>query len=434
MPTIIAFPKKSDIQQTNLGALSIEDRQQSRQRISKFLPKLARDLTQRIAESLATLGFIQVSPKASVDEPALGNEQVSNFMPLDYLGAYVVNSSNTQKIAEARQSFEALEYDVMRDIQLSLPQPISAERVSWRTKRVPWPLESGVQQAHNNGITGKGVIVGVLDTGCDADHVQFRQKPIDFRYVPHHSEFDDLRNVRGFDVDGHGTHVCGIIAGRHVGVAPDVDLMVASVLESETNRTALSRILRGLDWMLAEINSSENFGKPAIINMSLGFIPERLSRMDRYSLMVDVRGVITSLVEDYNVLPVVAIGNEGPDNMRAPGYFPETLSVGAVDFDLEPADFTGGGVSPIDGITQPNIAGYGVGVFSCLERDRNNRSSYVCMSGTSMATPYVTGIAALCASADPNLQGEVLQQHLLNTALPLQVPEDRVGVGLARFT
>ena len=434
MPTIIAFPKKSDIQQTNLGALSIEDRQQSRQRISKFLPKLARDLTQRIAESLAMLGFIQVSPKASVDEPALGNEQVSNFMPLDYLGAYVVNSPNTQKIAEARQSFEALEYDVMRDIQLSLPQPISAERVFWRAKRVPWPLESGIQQAHNNGITGKGVIVGVLDTGCDADHVQFRQKSIDFRYVPHHSEFDDLRNVRGFDVDGHGTHVCGIIAGQHVGVAPDVDLMVASVLESETNRTALSRILRGLDWMLAEINSSENFGKPAIINMSLGFISERLSRMDRYSLMVDVRGIITSLVEDYNVLLVVAIGNEGPDNMRAPGYFPETLSVGAVDFDLEPADFTGGGVSPIDGITQPDIAGYGVGVFSCLERDRNNRSSYVCMSGTSMATPYVTGIAALCASADPNLQGEVLRQHLLNTVLPLQVPEDRVGVGLARFT
>ena len=74
--------------------------------------------------------------------------------------------------------------------------------------------------------------------------------------------------------------------------------------------------------------------------------------------------------------------------------------------------------SPIDGETQPNIAGYGVGIFSCLERDRNNRSSYVCMSGTSMATPYVAGIAALCASADTKLQGEVLRQHLLNTALP----------------
>jgi subtilisin family serine protease len=434
MPTFIAFPKKSDIQQINSGTLSTEDKQQSRRGSSKFFPKLANALNQKIAEALALLGFKQVSPKTAVDEPALGDEQVSNFMPLNYLGAYVVNSSNTQKIAEARKSFEALDHEVIRDVQLSLPKPICADEVFWRARRTPWPVESGIHQAHNKGVTGSGVLVGVLDTGCDADHIQLRQKQIDFRYVPHHSESDDLRDVRGFDVDGHGTHVCGIIAGKHVGIVPEVDLLVASVLESETNRTTLSRIARGLDWMLSQINSSENFGKPAIINMSLGFITEHLNKSDRNTLIVDVRRVISSLVEDYNVLPVVAIGNEGHGNMRAPGYFPETLSVGAVDFDHEPACFTGGGMSPIDDGTQPNIAGYGVDIFSCLERDRNNRSSYVCMSGTSMATPYVAGIAALCASADTKLQGKDLRQHLLNTALPLQAPENRVGVGLARFT
>ena len=55
------------------------------------------------------------------------------------------------------------------------------------------------------------------------------------------------------------------------------------------------------------------------------------------------------------------------------------------------------------------------------------------MDGTSMATPYVAGIAALYASADATLKGEALRQHLLNTALPLQAPEERVGAGLARF-
>ena len=138
-------------------------------------------------------------------------------------------------------------------------------------------------------LLASGVLVGVLDTGCDADHIQLREKQIDFRYVPHHSEFAPMRDVRGFDVDGHGTHVCGIIAGKHVGVAPEVDLLVASVLESETNRTSLSRIARGLDWMLAEISSGENFGKPAIINMSFGFITEKLNREDRNTLMFDVR-------------------------------------------------------------------------------------------------------------------------------------------------
>ena len=131
---------------------------------------------------------------------------------------------------------------------------------------------------------------------------------------------------------------------------------------------------------------------------------------------------------------MVAIGNEGPGQMRAPGYFSETLSVGAVDFNHKPASFSGGGVLPNDDVTHPDIAGYGVGIFSCLERNRNNRSSYVCMSGTSMAAPYVAGIAALYASANPNLQGKTLERHLLNTALPLQAKEDRVGAGLARFT
>ena len=168
--------------------------------------------------------------------------------------------------------------------------------------------------------------------------------------------------------------------------------------------------------------------------MSLGFITEHLKNSEKESLMVGVRGLLSTLVEDYNVLPVVAIGNEGPGNMRAPGYFPETLSVGAVDFNHKLACFSGGGQSPTDGKKQPNIVGYGVDIFSSLERDKNNRSSYICMSGTSMATPYVAGIAALCASADANLQGEALRQHLLNTALPLQAPADRVGAGLARFT
>jgi len=291
---------------------------------------------------------------------------------------------------------------------------------------------SGISVAHNTGITGEGVLVGVLDTGCDTDHIQFRRKQIDFRYVPLNYD-NEPRNVRGFDVDGHGTHVCGIIAGEKIGVAPDVDLMVASVIESETYRTSLKRIMVALNWMLSEFQRVENRDKPMIINMSLGFRPEYISKEDSDLLMIGLQDLIRTLVLGFDILLVAAIGNDGQGIMCAPGYFSDTLSVGAVDFDNNSAPFSGGGISPIDRETQPNIAGYGVEVFSSFERMRNNRSVYRRLSGTSMASPYVAGVAALYASSDSELYGEKLRQHLLKTALPLDAQQDRVGAGLARY-
>jgi len=74
-----------------------------------------------------------------------------------------------------------------------------------------------------------------------------------------------------------------------------------------------------------------------------------------------------------------------------------------------------------------------VKVFSSLERDSDNRSVYKRLSGTSMASPYVAGVAALYASSDSELYGEKLRQHLLKTVLPLNENQDRVGAGLARY-
>lgn len=112
---------------------------------------------------------------------------------------------------------------------------------------------------------------------------------------------------------------------------------------------------------------------------------------------------------------------------------PQVLSVGAVDWNLVVAPFSGGGVSSFTPDVQPDIIGYGVDVLSSLERDVDKDSWYTRISGTSMATPYVTGIAALLAAANPGLQGYGLRQRLISAALPLLGPRDRVGAGLARF-
>lgn len=113
MHSFIALTKKSNFQTMNSGTLWIDSKQQSRRGSSKLLPKFVDALTQKISETLTALGFKRITPQTFVDKPVLDDEQVSNFMPLDYLGAYVVSSSDQEKIKEAQESFDKSNYDVI---------------------------------------------------------------------------------------------------------------------------------------------------------------------------------------------------------------------------------------------------------------------------------------------------------------------------------
>ncbi len=380
-----------------------------------------------VADELEQLGLRPVDPCAGT-KPAK-----NSFWPLCRLDAYIVETSSA-RMAQRAQAILAEDYLIVPDAPMMLPLPQAGSGYARLPKDFEgWPEESGVQVARAAGLTGKGVKVCVLDTGVDADHRELRKQVIDFRYVPLAPRLRSPRDVRGFDVDGHGTHVCGIIAGQNVGIAPDVDLMVAAVLESESLRTSLERVVVALDWVLAQFEEPAMLDRPMIINMSLGFTRAALSQEGYDSAVKGFQQILGTLINDYRVLPIVAVGNEGPGSMRAPAYFDGTLSVGAVDFDGNVASFSGGGVSALTGEVEPNIAGYGVDVLSSYERTIRNRSIYQRMSGTSMATPYVTGIAALYASEHSDYQGEALWQRLVNSALPLKAASDRVGAGLARF-
>ncbi|MEG4374876.1 S8 family serine peptidase [Microcoleus sp. M2_C5] len=293
-----------------------------------------------------------------------------------------------------------------------------------------WPLESGVELAHSLKIRGSGVLVGVLDTGIDADHQEFRDRTVNYCYVPLNS--GQPRNVRGFDTGGHGTHVCGIIAGKNIGVAPEAKLYVASVIESETIDRSLLRIISGLDWLLDKFNESENSEPPAVLNMSLGFpSTSTQSSANRQKLEI-LQNRLIKCVEKLNVLPIVAIGNDGQGTYHYPGAFKECFSVGAVDFQGNIANFSGSGIS--EGRVKPDLVGYGVAVYSSLERKCDGQLIYKKLSGTSMATPYVTGIAALYLCEQPQLKAKELKVKLIETAFPLpNQPPERVGGGLARF-
>jgi len=303
-----------------------------------------------------------------------------------------------------------------------------------------WPEQSGIAAAHEHGIRGAGVVVGVLDTGVDADHVEFAGQTITFRYVSFfpNSPYWPPRDIRGFDPDGHGTHVSGIIAGKSVGVAPECKLYVASVIESETTRTSLIRVASGLNWILRQFTRPDNEHLPGVLNMSLGFPAKRPDDVPQaeYDLRIKAMRMLLKTIVQANVVPLVAIGNDGAGQYGFPGAFKEVLGVGAVDFGGKVALFSGGGTvgtetPPID---KPDFVGYGVGVYSSVERDYEGRSNYQRFSGTSMATPYAAGVAALYRCREPQLTVNTTIARMKADAIPLtSEPPIRQGAGLVRF-
>ena len=243
----------------------------ARSSVEKRAAAVRNPLSNEKAEQLLSLGLKQV------DLLAHAPHVQHSFHKLDYVKSYVIETSNPAVAERARELLEP-DYVVSPDTQFTIPMPSQLERYYRRPRNLPtWHEASGVAIAHKNGIMGQGVLVGVLDTGCDADHIELRDKLIDFRYIPLDPASDMVRICRGFDVDGHGTHVCGIIGGRHVGVAPQAELMVASVIESETLSTSLERVVIALNWMMARFQLEENLNKPTIINASLGFRSELIS-------------------------------------------------------------------------------------------------------------------------------------------------------------
>jgi subtilisin family serine protease len=348
--------------------------------------------------------------------------------------SFVLESDDPGQLTDARDLLMEA-YHIIPDVPFGLPRPVGRlEKVAAGDGDVTWffPDVTGIPAAHEDGNRGAGVIVAILDSGCDADHDEFAGRLIDFLWVPL-GAVEAARSVRGFDTVNHGTHVTGIIGGNRLGIAPEAEILVAAVIESELLTTSLSRIIQGLEWILQVVSRDDNQEKPAVLNMSLGFRHDWLAPTEITNTMVGIRLLLRQLLE-FDVLPVVAIGNDGPATVRAPGYFPEVLSVGAVDFAQEPAGFSGGGAGPppFEDSISPDLVGYGVEITSSLERDVPGRSYYARLSGTSMATPYVSGVAALVA-AKTGLRGNDLRHHLERTAKELPFDPERVGKGLAVY-
>ena len=256
----------------------------------------------------------------------------------------------------------------------------------------------GAPAAWARGLTGAGVKVAVLDTGIDATHPDLAGK------VAARADFTETPDER--DVIGHGTHVASTIAsqgmaseGRYQGVAPGVTLLDGRVCESRF--CTESAILAGMQWA-AEQGAQ-------VVNLSLGSSDEPGTD--------PLEEAVQTLTERYGTLFVAAAGNEGLDRgVSSPSSADAALAVGAVTKEDEQAEFSNRGPRAGDGGLKPDITAPGVDITAARSKDSPGEGSYKTMSGTSMATPHVAGVAALLAGARPGWKAGALKAALMASA------------------
>ncbi len=265
--------------------------------------------------------------------------------------------------------------------------------------------------ADTTDATGSGIRVAILDTGLDLDHPDFVGRAITSRSF--------VAGLTARDGQGHGTHctgsACGSVdppQGRRYGIAAEAEIFVGKVLNDAGAGTDAS-ILSGIDWAIT--NGCH------IVSLSLG------ANVRTVSVAYETVG---RRALDAGTLIVAAAGNNANRPFDVgfvgmPANSPSIMAVAAVDSDLQIARFSAAS-NPVEG-GQIDIAGPGVDVYSSWPMPQ--RANVI--SGTSMATPHVAGIAALL-SQTTGARGQALWDALVAGAQALDLPATDAGAGLVR--
>jgi subtilisin family serine protease len=281
------------------------------------------------------------------------------------------------------------------------------------TTRATWGLQAtGILSSH---YSGRGIRVAILDTGLDREHPDFTGRSVVAQsFVPGRTTHDG---------NGHGTFCAGVACGParpgggpRYGVAAAADLYIAKILDDDAGGTD-GGVLEGIDWALRN--------HCAVISMSLG-APVCVG--DSYPPVYEQ---VAARALAAGCLVIAPAGNESqrPDTIAPvehPANCPSVVAVGAVDQGLDVAPFSNGGLNTGGG--EVDLVAPGIAIVSAAPRPDLYQSG----SGTSMAAPYVAGIAALLAEASREVRGAALRDLLLRTTLALSAPARDVGAGLVQ--
>lgn len=261
---------------------------------------------------------------------------------------------------------------------------------------------------------GKGITVAILDTGCNITHPDLSERIIGGRNFTD----DDNGNPDLYtDYNGHGTHVAGTIAAvqNHngvIGVAPEAGLLILKVLDKNGSGQ--------YDWIINGINYAVE-QKVAIISMSLGG-PEDVPELHQA-----IQNAIAN-----QILVVCAAGNEGDgqessDEFSYPGSYNEVISVGAINLQRRSSEFSNSN-------NEVDLVAPGEEILSTYINGK-----YARLSGTSMATPHISGALALIKDvANKNFERILtepeLYAQLIKRTVPLGNSPKLEGNGLLYLT
>ena len=271
------------------------------------------------------------------------------------------------------------------------------------------------------GVTGENVTIAIMDSGVDWLHPDLQANyrgnlgggPVD------HQDhwFDAVEGTtEPVDPNSHGTHVAGSAVGQNgIGVAPGANWIGVRMLAADGVGYP-SQIHAAFQWILAP--DGDPALAPDIVNMSW-------SNADPYYdfFVEDIEALVAA-----QIIPVAAAGNNGPSGMTigAPANYTDTVTIGASDDQDRVAWFSSRGPSPLTNVQKPWIVAPGTAILSSIPG-----GEYGLKSGTSMATPHVSGAAALLLSANPTLSlaqiNSLLRQSA--TAIVPNHPTNEAGWG-----